>query len=58
MQELHFSPIDLRNKLSKGRVNDKWPIITHFSWKEQQYCDNFTGQSGDLSPCPVVLLRD
>ena len=27
MQELHFSTIDLRNKLSKGRVNNNCPII-------------------------------
>ena len=28
MGELHFSTIDLRNKLSKGRTNNKCPIIT------------------------------
>ena len=28
MQELHFSTINLRNKLSKGRVNNNCPIIT------------------------------
>ena len=28
MQELHFITIDLRNKLSKGRVNNNCPIIT------------------------------
>ena len=27
MQELHLSTIDLRNKLSKGRVNNNCPII-------------------------------
>ena len=27
MQELHFSTIDLRNKLSKGRVNNNCPFI-------------------------------
>ena len=26
MQELHFSTIDIRNKLSKGRVNNNCPI--------------------------------
>ena len=28
MVELHFSTIDLRNKLSKGRTNNNHPIIT------------------------------
>ena len=33
MQELHFSTIDLRNKLSKGRVNNNCPIITQVTEK-------------------------
>ena len=28
MGELHFSTIDLRNKLTKGRANNIHPIIT------------------------------
>ena len=28
MLELHFSTVDLRNKLSKGRLNNNCPIIT------------------------------
>ena len=33
MQELHFSTIDLRNKLSKGRVNNKCAIIAQVTGK-------------------------
>ena len=33
MQELHFSTIDLRNKLSKGRVNNNHPIIAQVTEK-------------------------
>ena len=33
MQELHFSTIDLRNKLSKGRVNNNHPIIAQVTGK-------------------------
>ena len=32
-QELHFSTIDLRNKLSKGRVNNNHPIIAQATGK-------------------------
>ena len=34
MQELHFSTIDLRNKLSKGRVNNNHSIITQVTGKD------------------------
>ena len=33
MQELHFSTIDLKNKLSKGRVNNNHPIIAQVTGK-------------------------
>ena len=33
MQELHFSTIYLRNKLSKSRVNNNHPIITQVTGK-------------------------
>ena len=33
MQELCFSTTDLRNKLSKGRVNNNCPIITQVTGK-------------------------
>ena len=34
MHELHFSTIDLRNKLSTGRVNNNHPIITQVTGRE------------------------
>ena len=33
MQELHFSTTDVRNMLSKGRVNNNCPIITQVTGK-------------------------
>ena len=34
MGELHFSTIDLRNKLTKGRANNICPIITQVTGQE------------------------
>ena len=44
MQGLHFSMIDLRNKLSKGCINNNHPIITqvtvgnnNVTWSEWRF---------------------
>ena len=57
MQGLHFSTIDLRNKLSKGRIKNKGLIIAQVTGKKQHEY-HFTGQGGDLPPCPVMLERN
>ena len=61
MNELHFSTIDLRNKLSRGRVNNNHPIITQVTGRENitanaqvrvdiyppPPCNHAGGKSGD-----------
>ena len=53
MEGLHNSTNDLRNKLSKGHINNNHPIIT------QVMVGNVTDQGqvrvGDLSMCRVLL---
>ena len=56
MQELHFSTIDLRNKLSKGRVNNKCLIITQITVK-----NNVTNTSQvrvEIYPLAQLLWRE
>ena len=40
LHELHFSTIDLRNKLSKGRVNNNCPIITQVTGRNNASTTN------------------
>ena len=49
MQGLHFSTIDLRNKLSKDHINNNHPIITQVTAGNNNV--NSSGQNGDLSLC-------
>ena len=50
MGELHFSTIDLRNKLTK-RANNIRPIITQVTGCRSQY----SGESGYLPPSTISL---
>ena len=51
MGELHFSTIDLRNKLTKGRANNIYPIITQVTGCRSQY----SGESRYLPPSTICL---
>ena len=55
MQGLHFSTIDLRNKLSRSCIINNHPIIS-----QVMAGNNATTQvrMEDLPPCPVLLARD
>ena len=56
MNELHFSIIDLRNKLSRGRVNNNHPIITQVTGRE-----NITANAQvrvDIYPPPMHTMLE
>ena len=59
MASLHFSTIDLRNKISQAHTNNNNPIITQVtSGNYQTRSRSRTSQSRDLPSCPVVLARN
>ena len=59
MTSLHFSTIDLRNKICQGCINNNIPIITQVtSGNYQPRSRSRTSQSIDLPSCSDVLERN
>ena len=56
MQELHFSTIDLRNKLSKGRVKNNHPIITQVTRRNNM--TTATQVRVEIYPSTILLARN
>ena len=50
LHELHFSTIDLRNKLSKGRVNNNHPIIIQVTRRNNMTASTTTQVRVDIYP--------
>ena len=56
IQDLHFSKIDPRNKLSKGRINNYHPIITQVTGNNN--IATTSQVEWRATPHPVMLAKD